>query len=82
MNNKMNDKILLAMQMVYCIVETSDRRNVTSPNVLNTIKLLLKERNEYEETGDTSVLETYKVCFKQLEEILANAMEEVTKNDN
>ena len=82
MNNKMNDKILLAMQMVDCIVETSDSRNVTSPNVLNTIKLLLKERNEYEETGDTSVLETYKVYFQQLGEILAKAMEEINKYEN
>ena len=64
MNNKMNDKILLAMQMVYHIV--SDSRNTLKHDVLNTMKVLLEEKDKYKETGDTSVLETYKVYFKQL----------------
>lgn len=80
MNNKMNDKIFLAMQMVYHIV--SDSRNALKPDVLNTMMLLVEEKDKYKETGDTSVLETYKVYFQQLGEILVNAMEEIEKYEN
>ena len=80
MDNKMNDKILLAMQMVYHIV--SDSRNALKPDALDIMKLLVEEKDKYKETGDTSVLETYKVYFKQLGEILANAMEEIEKYEN
>ena len=80
MNNKMNDKILLAMKMVDHIV--SDSRNALDPDALDIMKLLVEEKDKYKETGDTRVLEIYKVYFKQLEEILSNAMKEINKYDN
>lgn len=80
MDNKANDKILLAMQVVNYIV--SNDRNLSYTNILGILGVLWEERSKYEETGDTSVLETYKVYFKQLEEILSNAMKEINKYDN
>lgn len=80
MDNKANDKILLAMQIVNHIV--SNIKNKSYTDILGILAVLWEERSEYEETGDVKVLEIYKTYFKQIEEILANAMEEINKNEN
>ena len=80
MNNKMNDKILTAMQMIYHII--SDSRNALDPDALDIMKLLVEEKDKYKETGDTRVLATYKAYFQQFGEIVVNAMEEINKNEN
>jgi len=80
MKNKANDKISLAMQIVNYIV--SNMKNQEYTDILGILAVLWEERNEYEETGDTKVLEIYKTYFKQVEEIFANAIEEINKNDN
>lgn len=80
MENKANDKILLAMQIVNYVISSNSSQSYT--DILGILALLWEERNKYEETGDTSVLETYKVYFKQLEDILSNAMKEINKYDN